>query len=307
MKKMYFLDKTKYWFGLSTILICIGFYSMITNFMSTGSPFALGIDFTGGVSFTLNMDKATKEFNANGKLSEKTRSELSSLIKEKADKIGIENLELTTIDKYLFSLKFKNITTTSISDLAKQITSEIEGSTILSTDFIGPTVGNELQQQALTIIFAALVLLLIYITFRFEFWAAVAAILALVHDGLILLGMTALLKIEVNSAYVAAFLTVMGYSINDTIVIFDRIRENLKNAEMKDNLIDLINQSIAQTMTRSINTVATVLLSLIAIYLFGGASIKGFALVLIIGITAGAYSSIFIASPLLYKFKMLNQ
>ena len=307
MKKMYFLDKTKYWFGLSTILICIGFYSMITNFMSTGSPFALGIDFTGGVSFTLSMDKATKEFNANGKLSEKTRNELTQIIKEKANKIGIENLELTTVDKYLFSLKFKKINTTSISDLAKQITSEIEGSTILSTDFIGPTVGNELQAQAFTIISVAILLLLIYITFRFEFWAAVAAILALVHDGLILLGMTALLKIEVNSAYVAAFLTVMGYSINDTIVIFDRIRENLKHQDVKESLIDLFNHSIAQTMTRSINTVMTVLLSLFAIYLFGGASIKGFALVLIIGITAGAYSSIFIASPFLYKFKMLNQ
>ena len=237
----------------------------------------------------------------------RSRNELTQIIKEKANKIGIENLELTTVDKYLFSLKFKKINTTSISDLAKQITSEIEGSTILSTDFIGPTVGNELKAQAFTIISVAILLLLIYITFRFEFWAAVAAILALVHDGLILLGMTALLKIEVNSAYVAAFLTVMGYSINDTIVIFDRIRENLKHQDVKESLIDLINHSIAQTMTRSINTVMTVLLSLFAIYLFGGASIKGFALVLIIGITAGAYSSIFIASPFLYKFKMLNQ
>jgi len=148
-------------------------------------------------------------------------------------------------------------------------------------------------------------LLLIYITFRFEFWAAVSAILALLHDGLIVLGMTALLQIEVNTAYVAAILTVLGYSINDTIVIFDRIRENLKDNGEKLN--DVINHSISQTITRSINTSITTMVVLLSIYLFGGASLKDFALALLIGIISGTYSSIFIASPLLYRFKKLNQ
>lgn len=304
MGKIYFLDKTKYWFGLSTIIISIGIYSMFNNFLTTGTPFNLGIDFTGGISYTVGIDKATKEFNSTGVLSEKTRSELTSLIRGTMEKAGVENTQLTTVDKYLFSLKFQK-TNLSIEELSKKITSEIEGATILSTDFIGPTVGNELQKQALAITGIAMLLLLIYITFRFEFWAAVAAILALVHDGMILIGMTALLQIEVNTSYVAAFLTVMGYSINDTIVIFDRVRENLK--ESKEKVFDIINNSLAQTMTRSIYTSFTTLLTLIAIYFWGGASIKDFSLALIIGISAGAYSSIFIASPLLYRFKKLNQ
>ncbi len=304
MGKIYFLDKTKYWFGLSTIIICFGIYSMINNFLTTGAPFNLGIDFTGGTSFTVAIDQATKEFTANDKLSDKTRSELSAIIRKTMSEAGVINLQLTTVDKYLFSLKFQN-SNLSIDDLSKKITSEITGATILSTDFIGPTVGHDLQKQAMAITGIAFLLLLIYITFRFEFWAAIAAVLALVHDGLILLGFTAILKIEVNTAYIAAFLTVLGYSINDTIVIFDRVRENLK--ESKEELFDIINNSLAQTMTRSIYTSFTTLLTLIAIYFFGGASIKDFALALIIGISAGAYSSIFIASPLLYRFKKLNQ
>ncbi len=304
MGKIYFLDKTKYWFGLSTIIIGIGIYSMITNFINTGSAFNLGIDFTGGVSYVVGINESTQEFNTTGTLSEKTRTKLTTIIRKVLSEKGIENVQLTTVDKYFFSLKFQKAKL-SIDELSNIITTGIEGSSIQSTDYIGPSVGNELQNQAVAITGIAMMLLLIYITFRFEFWAAIAAIIALIHDGLILIGLTALLQIEVNTAYVAAFLTVMGYSINDTIVIFDRIRENLK--ESKESVFDIINQSLNQTMTRSIYTTTTTLLTLIAIYLFGGASLKDFALALIIGISAGAYSSIFIASPFLYRFKKLNQ
>ncbi|MDD4526468.1 MAG: protein translocase subunit SecF [Candidatus Margulisbacteria bacterium] len=305
MGKIYFLNKAKYWFSFSTILICFGLYYMTSNFITTGSPFNLGIDFTGGVNFTINVEKATTEFNTDGKLSEQTRGEITSLIRKTMNEAGVSSLQLTTMDKYLFSLKFQQIENISVDELAKKLTSTIEGTTILGTDFIGPSVGHELQTQSLTILGVAILLLLIYITLRFEFWAAIAAILALIHDVLIVLGLTALLHIEINTAYVAALLTVLGYSINDTIVIFDRIRENLK--ENKDELVDIINSSVDQSITRSINTSFTTLAVLLSIFLFGGASIKDFALVLLIGISFGTYSSIFIASPLLYRFKMLNQ
>lgn len=306
MKTLFFLEKAKIWFITSALLLGIGILAITMNIINTGAPFSLGIDFTGGVMLTIEIDTATNEFNSDGKLSEKTRSELSNVIRQFMASQGITNLQLTTIDKYLFSLKFQEIENTSIDILTDQISTHIEGAKVVGTDFIGPSVGQELQSQALTIIGVAILLLLIYITFRFEFWSAVAAVLALLYNVLVVVGMTALLKIEINTAYIAAILTILGYSINDTIVIFDRIRENLKDHN-KDELKDIINKSIGQSITRSLYTALTTLATLVSIYLFGGASIKDFALTLIIGISVGTYSSILIASPLLYRFKKLNQ
>lgn len=176
---------------------------------------------------------------------------------------------------------------------------------------VGPTVGSELRSKSITAIIVLLLAISIYIAFVFRQMSRVlspwamggAAIVALIHDVSIPVGVFALLGhyrgIEVSAVFVAAILTILGYSVSDTVVVFDRVRENVLRYGSKESFGALVHKSILQTLARSINTNITVLLSLIAIYLFGGASVQYFALALIIGIFLGAYSSIFVASPLL--------
>lgn len=172
---------------------------------------------------------------------------------------------------------------------------------------IGPVIGQELKRKAFWAISLVIVLIILYIALAFRkiqnpLKYGLLAIIALCHDVLITLGAASFLQLEINTAFIAAILTVFGYSVNDTIIVFDRIRENaIKLA--KENLESIINSSINQVLRRSIFTSLTVILTLLAIFFFGGITIKNFALVLIIGITIGTYSSIFIASPLLITFK----
>jgi preprotein translocase subunit SecF len=168
---------------------------------------------------------------------------------------------------------------------------------------VGPVIGRELTSNAFWAVVVASILMLIYITVRFEFKFGVAAIIALLHDVFMIMGIFALTGKQVDSPFVAAILTIIGYSINDTIVIFDRIRENLKFHKRGESYADLVDMSINQTLARSINTVGTTLVSIIALYFFGGGSIKTFTFALLFGIISGCYSSIFIASPIWVAWK----
>ncbi|MEW5945091.1 MAG: protein translocase subunit SecF [bacterium] len=172
----------------------------------------------------------------------------------------------------------------------------------LSEDKVDPVFGRELLRRAAFTLVLAMAGILIYVTLRFEFWYAVAGIIALFHDCMITVGFYSILHLEVNSATVAVILTVFGYSINDTIVIFDRIRENRKKYK-REPLDVVMNRSLWETMARSINTMVTTLLPIASIVLFGGASLKDFATGMGIGILSGGYSSIFIAATLVYMFK----
>ncbi len=169
--------------------------------------------------------------------------------------------------------------------------------TALGRESVGPVVGAQLRRSALQALAVGCLLILLYITIRYEFRFAVAAIIALLHDVFILLGAMALLRLELDSSFVAVILTVIGYSVHDTIVIFDRIRENLK-LHRRANFADTVNASLLQTMTRSINTVLTTLLTLTALAIFASDAIRVFAIGMIIGIVSGAYSSIFNASQI---------
>jgi preprotein translocase subunit SecF len=187
-----------------------------------------------------------------------------------------------------------------------KMTSSLKGKfqnvSLESAESVGATIGSELTRNALIAIGIALVLMLIYITFRFEFAFGLAAVLALFHDVLIVLGLFSIFQWEVSSYFVAAILTIVGYSINDTIVIFDRVRENLRSRK-KEELNTLLNRSIMQTMNRSINTVLTVLMPLVTLLLFGGSTIKVFVIALLVGFIFGMYSSICVASPVYYDIK----
>lgn len=165
------------------------------------------------------------------------------------------------------------------------------------TELVGPVIGQELVRNALWALLLSAVGMGIYLSFRFEYRFGVSAIAAILFNVVITLAVVALLRIEINTPFVAAILTVVGYSINDTIVIFDRIRENL-TLRRNESVEQVVNKSVIQSLTRSLNTSATTLVVLVALYFLGGSTLKGFTLILITGVIVGALSSIFIASPL---------
>lgn len=168
----------------------------------------------------------------------------------------------------------------------------------VSVEFVGPTMGRELIRNATTSILIAGVLILAYIWIRFELKSGVAAIIALLHDVLVMIALTAITGIQINSSFIAAILTIVGYSINDTIVIFDRIRENSKRLGRKMSMSEIVDQSINESVTRTLNTSLTTIFAVTALYILGVESIKDFTLPILVGLIAGTYSSVFIASPL---------
>jgi preprotein translocase SecF subunit len=173
----------------------------------------------------------------------------------------------------------------------------IEDSAFGQTEQFGPTIGDEIKEKALLSILLASLGMLIYVTFRFEYKFGVSAIIALMHDVLIVLAMYSIFRIPVNSSVIAAILTIVGYSINDTIVVFDRLRENIKYMNKRSHF-EVADISIKQTLRRSLNTSFTTLLVIGSLYVLGVESIKEFALPLLVGVLTGTYSSIFIASPI---------
>ncbi len=177
---------------------------------------------------------------------------------------------------------------------------------VLKVEMVGPTVGSDLRRQAAWAVAFALIGILIYISWRFQFRFAVVSIIALVHDSLITLGVFSMLHREINMAFIAAILTIIGYSLNDTIVVLDRVRENMRGI-MKMKLMELINLSINQTLSRTINTSLTTILPVITLYIYGGEVLSNFALAFLVGIISGTYSSIYIASALLVEWDLWSK
>jgi preprotein translocase subunit SecF len=197
-----------------------------------------------------------------------------------------------------------------VADVADEIEAQITASlpgrpfTVIRTEAVGAKVGSELQTKALLAILFSFVLTLIYLAFRFEFRFGLAAVIATAHDIILTLGFLAAFRVEIALPTVAAILTILGYSLNDTIIVFDRIRENLnmKGARKRDP-IELVNQSINETLPRTVLTSGTTLVVLAALLTLGGAVIRDFTIVLILGVLIGTYSSIFVASPALIEIQ----
>ena len=171
------------------------------------------------------------------------------------------------------------------------------------TEVVGPKVSSELIKAGIIAIVVAVFAMLVYIWFRFEWQFSLGAVIALIHDVLLTLGIFSLLQLEFNLSIIAAILTIVGYSMNDTVVVYDRVRENLRKYKKKE-IIDLLNISINETLSRTIMTSVTTLLALLSLYIFGGSVIKGFTFAMIWGVLVGTYSSIFIAAPLLNYLKV---
>jgi preprotein translocase subunit SecF len=273
-------------FSFSLIVTLISFYLIFHK------GFVYGIDFAGGTVVQVKYDKPVQ----------------IDLLREK-----LKNTQFASAGIQEFGspeeiiLRLQNTTADVTKDTAEQVTAALQGTgnfEIRRVDMVGPKVGKELQTQGILALLLSVLGILIYVAFRFEWRYGIAAIIALVHDVVITAGMVSLFNVEFDLTVLAALLTILGFSINDTIVIFDRIRETIR--ESKDatrySMADIINESVTNTLSRTILTVATVFFVILTLFLFGGEIIHGFSFAMLIGVIFGAYSSIFVASPFLIWF-----
>ncbi len=283
---MFNVTKNKLWFTLIPVLIIVA--GIIGFFVNGG--FKQDIDFAGGTSVELSMDKV---------LSGAERAEIATLYKEAA---GIEiepTVQLTGTGSRNVVIKSLVLTTAqrdaAVGAVAEKFGLDAEAAVVTHATQAA-TYGNEMKTRTLLFTLLAAILMLIYIWIRFEWKSGVMAVLCLISNVLVMLSVYAIAKIPLSTTFIAAILTVVGYSINDTIVIFDRIREN-KKLDKKSTNTEIVESSIWQSMTRTVNTSITTLITLVLLYFMGASSLKNFALPIIIGIVCGSFTSIFIASP----------
>lgn len=277
---MDFIGKRKIWYALSLILLAVSIGSIIVQGLN------FGIDFRGGTLLHLQFEKGNITV-------EQFRGELA--------KVGLEKSQIQKSDSS-FIIKTAELEQEKQKNVLQTIEKEFGKFEVLRSEKVGPVIGKELRTAGLLALLVAWILQIIYISFRFEFRFGLAAVLALLHDVIITTGFFSIMQYEVDVTFIAAVLTIIGYSINDTIVIFDRIRENLKYKQ-KVELADLTNKSISQSIVRSLSTSVAVLFVLVALIVLGGETTKYFSLAMLVGVLAGTYSSIFIASPLWYEFR----
>lgn len=283
-KNIQVAEKSKIWFAISLILIAISVGSLFINGLN------FGIDFIGGTIVTIELNTPFETSDAKALIEEYDSSaDVTYAGEAKTQVIISTKRDLSTEERQTLFSKF-------------QEKYNLEDTDLLSIDTVSPSIGAEMANSAMIAAVVAVLLMLVYITFRFEFMFGLAAVIALVHDLIIVLGVYSIFQIQVNSPLIAAMLTILGYSINDTIVVFDRIRENRPKFGKYD-YANLVDASVTQTLRRSINTSFTTLLAIGALYAFGVPAVQDFALPLMVGIVSGTYSSIFIASALWCKIK----
>lgn len=283
--KISFLKFYKQFYLLSFLLIVISFISFFSKGLN------LGIDFKGGTVIEMQFDKKYSATNIREAL---IQQELGDV---KVKEFGNNQTFLAIFEKKSGKSNFiPNVKT----QLEKSLTETIN---FRRVEMVGPKISKELTKSGIYAVLIALILMLFYIWLRFEWQFSLGSILALLHDVMLTLGAFSIIGFEFNLSIIAAILTIVGYSMNDTVVIYDRIRENLKKDD-KSDLLDLINISVNETLPRTLKTSITTLLALIAIYFFGGEILRGFSFALIWGVIVGTYSSIFIAAPLILIFNV---
>ena len=286
------IGRTRIWFGLSLALITAGMITVGVRGLN------YGIDFTGGSLLKYRFERSLSAAGlADAAVIAQVRSMLEQygLSKSQIQVSGGDELYIRTAARGEQELSKQQ---EQIRAGLQQLFGATAGNvTNVGKDMVGPVVGQRMRSMALLSLIIGALGIMIYIAIRYEFRFGVAGIVGLVHDVLVVVSVMALTQAELNSEFIAAILTVIGYSINDSVIIFDRIRENMR-LHRGGRFADIVNASLLQTMTRSINTTMTVVLTLVALFLFGGPAIHAFALAMMVGILTGAYSSIFTASPL---------
>ena len=284
------------WFGISIAYLVPCLIAIALCFSKFGAPVKLGIDFTGGTLMEVTFDRGVNVEN----------------VREVFEKHQVSPHVQGTQDSRTFSIRTPFLEKNVSLDIKRELR---EVSPYAESRFrlesVGPTIGKELLRNAAYALGFGILGILLYITFRYQFDFALSAIIAMVHDGVIMIGTFSLLSLvvgaEADGLLVVALLTIMGFSVHDTIVIFDRFRENLSQARKGDTFGDVANRSVNQTFARSINTSLTLVLTLLPLVLFGGPTIFHFTLVMLVGVISGTYSSIFNASPILVLLRERNR
>lgn len=310
IKDKYRLDIVKFryfWLSVTAIVmtLCCAAIIYLMMIQPNHAPLKLGIDFTGGT--ILQYD-----------IKDKISTQDLTKVRKSIEALGIKNpvIQNTAANQGGTVNNLLSIRTTFLGDkqdkdkankISEVLTKDFGKAELVQVTSIGPTLGSELLRNTMMALILAFILIVVYISFRFQPEYGWIALIALFHDALIVMGVFAvkgiLFDTTVDSLFITAILTVIGYSINDTIVVFDRIRENMRFLAKKYSSNEIINASINQTIARSINTSATTLFTLLALYFFGGSTIKEFVLAIIIGVVAGTYSSIFVAGVILAVVK----
>jgi preprotein translocase subunit SecF len=284
-----FIGRRKLAYMITLVALVIAVGAMALNRASIGRWLNYGVDFTGGTLLHIRAPGANEgdlRAIADGTIPGSTISRFG----------GSDEFQVRTPSA-------RGETTEATTDaLVAAIRARYPQMELRSTDAVGAKVGDELQTRALIAIIVSLGATLIYLAFRFEWRFGVAAVIATAHDIMLTLGLIAVLRMEVSLTTVAALLTIVGYSLNDTIVIFDRIRENLRTGKRQE-FIPLLNRSINETLPRTVLTGTTTLMTLLCLAVFGGVVVRDFAFILMVGILLGTYSSIFVASPVLLEIE----
>ena len=270
--------------------ICVG-ASILLMLLSLGMLFTKGlnlsVDFTGGLVLQVKFEQSVEV----------------AQIRESLSSIGQGQAIIQAYDNKDVLIRFQAQDEDVRRSVLDKLKKDFGGLTILKIDKVGPVVGQELRAQAVIALLLALAGILIYMAFRFKFRFGVAAVLSLVHDSILMLGVYSLTGKEVSVAFIAAILTVVGYSLNDTIVVLDRVRENWPALRSK-GVLELVDNSINQTLSRTINTSLTTLLPIVAMFIFGGEVISNFAFAFLVGIVVGTYSSIYVASSVVAEWNL---
>jgi len=283
-----FLKYRKIYFFLTLFIVVFSICLLFTRGLN------LGIDFVSGTRLDITFEKKVKLDN------------VKDFFKNAGYKT--QNIRLGGKKKDVVIIRLeKKLAKEEVEKLKKVMAKKFATKVSIQEHTVDPIIGRELVKNGLFSLVIALLGIVIYVSIRFEYRYAVAVILTLLYDAIFTLGMFSLLQKEVDLVFIAAILTIVGYSVNDTIVVFDRIRENMsfRKPANWETLCDVVNKSICQTLTRSLNTVLTVIFAALSLYFFGGESISNFSLALIFGIFSGAYSSIFVASQIwvIWKYR----
>ncbi len=284
------IGRRKWGYAFSMLVIIPGIVALILNATSGRGALDWGIDFTGGNLLQVRIDRPF------------TVGEIRQIV----DRVAVGQSVIQRSDQEVF-IRTRPLAAGKKQQLVRDLQQQFGTLTVLRQDEVGPRIGQELRNIAIVAVILGLLLQLIYIAIRFKsIRFAVAADVALFHDLLVVIGVFAITRKEVNSSFVAILLTVVGYSINDTVVLFDRVRENLAQ-RTRESFEHLVNRSILEALVRSINTALTTILAILAIYVFGGSTIHDFAFGLMIGVLTGGYSSILNACPILVDWYLWSE
>ncbi|MDO7908088.1 protein translocase subunit SecF [Paenibacillus sp. JX-17] len=279
-----FIKASKFFYTFSIIITLLGIICLAVFGLN------YGVDFRSGSNVDISLSKNI------------TAAQIQPILKQ----VGVDDHAEITVSNDRANIRFaKVLSETQENQLKTTITKDLDSKASFEVNTVDTEMAKELERNALYAVLIASVAIMAYVAVRFEWRFAVAAVVSLLHDAFLVISIFSIFRLEVDLTFITAILTIVGFSINDTIVIFDRIRENLRFSKQKtkDDLKTIVNKSISQTMSRSLGTVFTVFIAAFCLFVLGGESIRMFSLAMVIGLVFGAYSSIFIASPLWFALK----